>query len=243
VLAVRKKKSAYSVVLFDHKGKKTSEVALGKVPLPFVAALSADERRVAHAYFTGAAGLVDTASGKTRKLAGGVLKIDRHHEGGISELSFDATGEHLLAVSHARELAHVWSTRTGKSLTGSWVGKSVQDAFFSGGSLVVTASGSREATATVHSLTGKGKPRVIVLGQASMLFASAGDDRFLARAGFTGWDAYAKNGLELYDLTSGKCAAKAKLPAPMQAVSPLAACPGKIAVGDREGGVALLAFA
>ena len=243
VLAVRKEKSAYSFVLFDRAGKKVSAVALGKVSLPFVAALSANERLLAHAYFTGAAQLVDATSGKTRKLAGSGLKIGRDHEKGISELSFDATGEYLLAVSHGSELAHVWSTKTGKSLAGSWVGNSVQDAFFYGGKLVVTAAGSREATATVHSLGTKTKPRVIVVGTATMLFASAGDDRFLARAGHTGWDAYAKNGLELWDLVSGKRAAKAVLPAPMKAVNALAACPGKVAVGDLKGGVALFAYA
>lgn len=49
--------------------------------------------------------------------------------------------------------------------------------------------------------------------------------------------------LEARALGSGKCAAKARLPATMKAVSTLAACPGKIAVGDRKGGVALFTFA
>lgn len=243
VLALRKKKNAYSFVLFDRAGTKEKELALGKVSVPFVAALSADQRLLAHATFTGAGQLVDAASGKTRKLAASGLTIDRHHEKGISQLSFDATGEYLLAVSHGSELAHVWSTTTGKSLAGSWAGKSVHDAFFSGGSLVLTAAGSREATATVHALGTKARPRVIVVGTAGMLFASAGDDRFLARAGHTGFDAYAKDGLELWDLVSGKRAAKDALPAPMKAVNALAACPGKVAVGDEKGGVALFAYA
>lgn len=243
VVAVRKKKQAYSAVLFDRAGKKVVEHALGKVPLPFLAALSSDERLLAHAYFTGAAGLVDAVTGKARKLAGGALKIGRDHDKGVSELSFDASGEHLLAVSHGSESAHVWSTRTGKSLTGSWIGKSMQDAFFVGDTLVLASSGSGEGTAVVHSLVKKGKPRVIVVGKAAMLFANAGDDRIFARAGHTGWHAFAESGLELYDLVSGKRAARAALPKPMTAVSSLAASPGRVAVGDRKGGVALFAYA
>jgi hypothetical protein len=243
VVAVRKKKKAYSVVLFDRTGKKVAEHALGKVPLSFLAALSADERLVAHAYFTGGSGLVDAATGKARKLAGGALKTGRDHDKGVSELSFDASGEHLLAVSHGSESAHVWSTQTGKSVSGSWIGKPMQDAFFVGDSLVLASSGSREGTAVVHSLVKKAKPRAIVVGKASMLFANAGDDRILARAGHTGWDAFAESGLELYDLVSGKRAAKAVLPKRMAAVSWLAASPGRVAVGDRKGGVALYAYA
>ena len=239
VLGIRQRKDAYSICLFDHAGKKLVEHALGKVPLPFHGALSADERVVVHAFFTGAAQLVDVASGRAQKLAGGVLRIGHDHDKGISRLAFDSSGEHVLYVSHGTETVHVWNARTRKSLAGTWVGERVQDAFFSGGSLVVVSSGTREATAKIHSLATKAKPRVIIVGHGSLLFAAAGDDRHLACVGFTGWDAYAKSGLEIYDLVSGKRAAKIPLPARMKLACSVAACPGKVAVGDLAGGIAL----
>jgi hypothetical protein len=61
-------------------------------------------------------------------------------------------------------------------------------------------------------------------------------------SGYTNYDAYAKSGLELHDLVTGKRVAKAVLPAAMKAVTCLAACAGRVAVGDRKGGVALLGF-
>ena len=239
VLGIRQRKDAYSICLFDHAGKKLVEHALGKVPLPFHGALSADERVVVHATFTGAAQLVDTASGKAQKLAGGVLRIGRDHDKGISSLAFDSSGEHVSYISHGTETVHVWNVRTRKSLAGTWVGERVQDAFFSGGSLVVVSSGTREATAKIHSLATKAKPRVVIVGHGSLLFAAAGDDRHLACVGFTGWDAYAKSGLEIYDLVSGKRAARIALPGPMKTACSVAACPGKVAVGDLAGGIAL----
>lgn len=242
ILGVRRRKTEYSACFFDHRGKLVSELSLGKVPLPFHAAMSPDETAVAHAYFTGAAHLLDVAKEKSQKLDGGTLRIGREHAKGISKLAFDASGEHVYYVSGGSQAVHVWNARTRKSLKGAWTKAPAHDAFIHEGSLVVLVSSAKGATATMHSLDGKGKARTVELGKGSTHFARVGEGPLLACAGNTEWDPSATNGLAVFDLESGKCAAKAKLPASMKLVSTVDASPGKVAVGDRKGGVAIYAL-
>ncbi len=245
VLGIRKQKTAYSAILFDHAGKKVAEHPLGKVPLPFHAALSPDEELVAHAYFTGEARVLTLRTGKGQKLQGGTLRIGRQHDNGITSLAFDATGTRIFYESPAMEVVHVWDVATRKSLAGAWSKIRVQEAFVMGDALTVASSGSQDAIVTSCSLTtGKAapRPREIVAGKGSMHFAYAGDARHVACAGNTARDAFAKGSLELWDLLAGKRVAKGVLPRDMKTVSALGAGPGMIAVGDLKGFVALYTF-
>lgn len=242
VLAIRKKKDAYSVCLFDHAGRKVAEHGLGKVPHPFHAALSPDEHMVAHAYFTGAAELFDLATGKGQKLSGGTLRIGRQHEKGLSSLGFTPDQQHVFYISHGSGVVHLWNVRTRRSVAGAWSKSSLQDAWLFGKGLALLSSGSQDAKATLFTLSGKPAPRTINVGERLMCFADAGDGRHLACAANTGRDAFAKTSLELWDLTTGKRAAKGTVPAAMKAVSSIAACPGKLAVGDVKNGVALFTW-
>jgi len=242
LLTVRKRKTTYSFRLYDRAGKMVAEHGLGKVLLPFRAVMSPDERLAAHAYFTGAAHLVDLTTGESRKLAGGALRIGRQHEKGISDLVFDPAGEHLMYHSGGADAVHVWSVRSRKTLPGKWTTASSSDAFFVGGALVLVRGRSGEATITVFALAGKAEPRVIPVGEHAMRFASVGDGRHVACAGATGFDPAAKASLAVWDVTNGKRAAKGTVPTAMKAVGALAASPARVALGDRKAGVALYAF-
>jgi WD40 repeat protein len=243
LLALRKKKSAYSFCVYDRRGAKLAEHPLGKVPLPFHAAMSPDEKRAAHAYFTGVAHLVDLESGKSQKLTGGALRIGRQHDKGITHLAFDAKGEHVMVHSAGSEKAHVWSVRTRKPVPGKWTSESPQDAFFRGDSLAVLFSGSQGATLKLFPLDGKGAPKVFTTGKGRTLFADLGDGKHVACAGYSGHDAWAEKGLSVFDLTTGKRVARAPEPKGMNALSALIAGPGFVAAGDLKSGVAIYAFA
>lgn len=243
LLAVRKRKTAYSFRVSDRAGELVAEHGLGEVQLPFRAVMSPDERLGAHAYFTGAAHLVDLTTGKSQKLAGGALRIGRQHEKGISDLVFDAAGEHLMYHSSGSDAVHVWSVRSRKPLPGEWTTASSSDAFFAGGGLVLVRGRSQEATITVYALDGKSAPRAVTVGERAMRFASLRDERHVACAGATGFDPTAETSLAVWDVMSGKRAAKGAVPTSMKAVGAIAASPGRVALGDRKAGVALYAFA
>jgi hypothetical protein len=242
MLAMRKKKNACSFCLYDRAGKKVAEHRLGKVDLPFHSAMSKDERLGAHAYFTGAAHLVDLGTGKSQKLVGGALRIGRQHEKGINGLAFDPTGEYLMYSSSGSDKVHLWSTRTRKAVAGKWTSVSnVKDAFFFAGGLAITCSG-RESTVTFFPLTGKSPPRIITVSEGGTLFACVGDDRHVACAGYTGYDPLAVKGLGIWDVTTGKRVAKAAQPKGMEKISAIGACHDRVALGDQKGGFALYAL-
>ncbi|MBL8606858.1 MAG: WD40 repeat domain-containing protein [Myxococcales bacterium] len=243
LLAMRKRKSHCSFCLYDRAGEKVAEHELGDVLLPFRSVMSGDERLGAHAYFTGAAHLVDLTTGKSQKLAGGALRIGRQHDKGISSLAFDSTGEHLMYHSSGSATAHVWSVRTRKAVPGKWTEASSTDAFFLGkGALVLVQGRSQDATITVHALDGKTAARSIAVGERAMCFASLGDEHHVACAGATGFDPSAAKSVAVWNAATGRCAAKGVVPPPMKAVSVLAAARGRVALGDRKAGVALYAF-
>lgn len=243
ILATRVKKSTYSFCLYDRTGKRVAEHRLGKVDLPFYAAMSRDERIAAHAYFTGAAHLVDLESGQSRKLVGGALRIGRQHDKGISSLAIDPSGEYVMYVSSPSRKVQVWSTRTRKSVSGTWADAPVTDAMFFGQALVVLHSSSQDSTITSFPLAGKGAPRKIVVGKGATLFADASNDRHFACAGYSAAHAFAEKGVGIWDVTTGERVAKATPPKGMDAISALGACGDRIALGDLKGGIALFARA
>jgi hypothetical protein len=238
VLGWRKKKTAYAVCLFDRAGTLVAEHALGTTPLPFHLALSPDERCVAHAYFTGAAALFDLDSGKGHKLTGGALRIGRQHEKGITSLAFTPSGEHLFYESP--EAVHVWDVRTRKASAGSWQEGPADIAFCAGPRFITVRTKSSEATATAHDLGATSKSKTITLGAGPVRVAYPGDAKHLA---YTEDPASPRAALALVDLATGKRAARCVLPASTKAPLALAACPGRIAVGDRAGRLTIFTYA
>jgi hypothetical protein len=229
VFGIRKKKSAYSFCFYDRKGKSVKETKLGKVDLPFHGALSADERFGAHAYFTGAAHLVDLTTGKSQKLEGGTLKIGRQHEKGIHSLAFDDAGAHVMYV--APNKVHVWSTATRKTSSGAWTKANVTDAWFTGAALVVAFSGPKGSTLTSFALDGAAS-EAIAVGKGEARFAHAGE-RVAVVADKT---------VALWNGKTGKRIAKAALPKAMEAIANVALSSDRIAVADRKNGVAIYGF-
>lgn len=243
LLATRKKKNTYSFCLYDRAGKRVAEHGLGKVELPFHAAMSSDERIAAHAYFTGAAHVVDLGTGKSQKLEGGTLRIGRQHHKGITSLAIDPTGEHVMYASSGSGKVHVWSTRTRRSVSGKWTSAPVSDAIFHAGGLAVMHSSSQTSTITWFPLAGKGAPREISVGKGATLFADAGDDRHVACVGHSGAHAFAEEGVGVWDVVTGKRVAKAAQPKGMDEISAVGAHRDRLALGDRKRGVAIFAVA
>jgi WD40 repeat protein len=245
LLCLRTKKETLSLCTFDHAGEPVGETPLGKVPHPFYAALTPDEQVAAHATFTGAAQFVDLRTGKGHKLVGGGLRVGRDPDMGISKLAIDSTGEYLMYASFATGCVHVWSMRTRKSLAGKWTKASVTDAFFFGGALGVAWSGSDGMKVTSFPLEGRAGPRVCQMSPEPALLAALGDGRHFACAGHSGYAAISapSRGVAVWDLGSGKRAARAKEPSGMSAIVDLAACPDRVAVCDVKAGVALFAVA
>lgn len=229
VLGMRKRKKDYSLCLYDHRGQPVAEHPLGDVDLPFAVAMSDDETLAAHAYFTGAGHLVDLRTGRSQKLVGGALRIGRQHERGISSLTFDRPGSHVMYV--APDKVHVWSTASRKSLSGSWASGSVGQAFFTAGKLGVVSAGA-SPTLTLHALDGRDSIGV-PLGAPKPLVASAGDDRHVA--------SIAGASLAVWDVTVGEAVAKTQ--SPLQDCSALAASSDRVAIADRAGSVAIYRLA
>lgn len=230
VLGMRKKKKDCSLCLYDLRGEPVAEHPLGDVDLPFAVAMSDDETLAAHAYFTGAGHLVDLRTGRSQKLVGGALRIGRQHEKGISSLTFDRPGAHVMYV--APDKVHVWSTASRKSLSGGWTSGSVGQAFFVAGKLGVVSAGA-PSTLTLHALDGADAPIAVPLDAQKPLVASAGDDRHVA--------SIAGGSLAVWNVTVGEAVAKTQ--SPLEACSALAASSDRLAIADRAGSVAIYRLA
>lgn len=244
LLCLRIKKNALSLCSFDRRGKAIEARSLGKVPLPFHVAMTANEQAAAHCYFTGAAQLFDLRTGKGQKLAGGTLRIGRNHDKGVSRLAFDSSGDHLVYASHGSGTVHVWSTRTRKPVAGKWSKIAMTEVYLFGDSLGIAWSGSDGAKMTAFSLTGKGAPRVFQTSPEPALFAQLGDGRHFACAGASGHHVIGarSRGVTLWDFSTGKRVASAK-PAGLTAVNCLTASPGRVAISDAKAGIAVFAVA
>lgn len=246
LVCIRNRKGAHSLCVFDRAGAKTAETALGKIPIPFHVASSRDEQQFAYSYFTGATCLArlgaDDHFDKGRKLVGGVLRIGRNHDRGISKLRFDRSGEHLMYTSFGSRCVHVWSAGARKSVPGKWAKASASDAFFVGEEIALVNSGADGAKITAFALDGKALPRVAQVDREAMLFADVSDDRHIACVGQSGraGSRAAAPALVLFDVGRGKVAARAKAPAGMSAVRALAACPKRVAIGDAKAGFAVV---
>lgn len=216
IVCLRKRKSVYSLRTFDLRGKLVSDAPLGKVPLPFHVAVSRDGTLAAHAYFTGAAHLYDRTKKKSHKLVGGTLRIGRQHEKGITDLAFDPSGEFVMYASSGSDAVHVWSTRTKKSVKGTWTKERPDDAFFVAGGLGLIQG----TTLTFHALAGKTKPRPVTSADH---IVKMNDDQHVVTT--------TKGRIAVVDVATGKTVASAKGP---KTVRDLAASPRRVAVLDEK---------
>jgi len=235
VYAVRfqrgKGKPKQSILRFDRDGRREIEWPLPSSDLVFRFAVTEDERRAAHVYFTAKGGLFDLERGKGSKLAGGTLNIGRHHEKGVRALSFDASGTRLLATSHGGTRATIWDVAKGKALSGPWTKLPMTDAFFVGDALCL--SHASDATLRVLSVANGGPEGALKMGEGPARFVALGDGRHVACLGRGGT-------IEIWDVSSRKRLAKAA--SGLKEASAFAASADMLAVGDRKGALVVLAI-